>query len=127
MSDPRGGIGRDKHIQESTSWETSSAADARGDTRSETYHADNFHRETMQQELMDLGAWLSEHPKAAKKNLKPVRGAIILDPGFTTNTGKGIGGPRVRSSARGSGKTALGSRATPAHRSRRSAQSLEGK
>jgi hypothetical protein len=89
MSDPRGGIGRDKHIQESTSWETSSAGGARGDTRSETYHADNFHRETMQQELMDLGAWLSEHPKAAKKNLKPVRGSVVLKPGVYYNTGTG--------------------------------------
>jgi hypothetical protein len=30
-------------------------------------------RETMQQELMDLGVWLIEHPEAATKNLKPIR------------------------------------------------------
>ena len=47
-------------------------------------------RETMQQELMDLGAWLGEHPEAAKKNLKPVRGSVLLDPGVYYNIGTGM-------------------------------------
>ena len=87
MSDPRGGMSRDEHIQESGSKEESNAAGARGDTRSETYHADTSNREVMQQELMALGAWLAEHPKAAKKNLKPVRGSVVLEPGVYYNTG----------------------------------------
>jgi len=60
------------------------------DTRSETYQADPSHREMMQQELMDLGVWLTEHPKAARKNLKPVRGSVVLDPGVYYNTGTGM-------------------------------------
>jgi hypothetical protein len=39
-------------------------------------------RETMQQELMDLGVWLIEHPEAATKNLKPIRDRVVLDPGI---------------------------------------------
>ena len=47
-------------------------------------------REAMQQELMDLGAWLAQHPEAAKKNLKPVRGSVVLEPGVYYNTGTGM-------------------------------------
>ncbi len=47
-------------------------------------------RETMQQELMDLGAWLTQHPQAAHKNLKPVRGSVVLEPGVYYNTGTGM-------------------------------------
>lgn len=47
-------------------------------------------RETMQQELMDLGAWLARHPEAAKKNLKPIRGSVVLDPGVYYNIGTGM-------------------------------------
>ena len=47
-------------------------------------------REAMQQELMDLGVWLSEHPEAAHKNLKPVRGSVVLEPGVYYNTGTGM-------------------------------------
>ena len=61
-----------------------------GDTSSATYQAESSHREIMQQELMDLGAWLSENPKAAKKNLKPIRGSVELDPGVYYNTGTGM-------------------------------------
>ena len=46
-------------------------------------------RETMQQELMDLGVWLTEHPEA-RKNLKPVRGSVVLSPGVYYNTGTGM-------------------------------------
>jgi len=60
------------------------------DTHSETYQADSSNREMMQQELMDLGAWLTEHPEAAGKHLKPVRGGVILDPGVYYNTGTGM-------------------------------------
>lgn len=48
------------------------------------------HREAMEQELLDLGAWLSEHPGAAKKNLKPVRKPAPLDPGVYYNRGTGV-------------------------------------
>ncbi len=47
-------------------------------------------RETMQQELMDLGAWLTEHPKAVRKNLKPIRGSVVLGPGVYYNIGTGM-------------------------------------
>jgi hypothetical protein len=47
-------------------------------------------RETMQQELMDLGAWLTEHPEAARKNLKPIRGSVLLKPGVYYNIGTGM-------------------------------------
>lgn len=44
----------------------------------------------MQQELMDLGAWLAEHPAAAPKNLKPIRSAKLLAPGVYYNRGTGM-------------------------------------
>ena len=47
-------------------------------------------RERMQQELMDLGVWLTEHPEAARKNLKPVRDRVVLDPGVYYNSGTGM-------------------------------------
>jgi hypothetical protein len=47
-------------------------------------------REMMQQELMDLGVWLVEHPDAALRNLKPVRSAKVLEPGVYYNMGTGM-------------------------------------
>ena len=47
-------------------------------------------REMMQQELMDLGVWLIEHPEAATKNLEPIRSAKILEPGVYYNMGTGM-------------------------------------
>jgi len=44
----------------------------------------------MQQELMDLGAWLAERPGTAKKNLKPIRSAKLLEPGVYYNMGTGM-------------------------------------
>jgi hypothetical protein len=70
--------------------------DARGtratpeDTTSDTQRAESSHRETMQQDLMELGVWLSEHPEAATKNLEPIRSAKILDPGVYYNMGTGM-------------------------------------
>jgi hypothetical protein len=70
--------------------------DARGtratpeDTTSDTQRAESSHRETMQQDLMELGVWLSEHPVAATKNLEPIRSAKILDPGVYYNMGTGM-------------------------------------
>lgn len=61
----------------------------KGDPRSDPPDEESS-RETMQQELMSLGAWLTEHPKAAKKNLKAIRGTVILDPGVYFNTGTGM-------------------------------------
>jgi hypothetical protein len=88
MSDPRG-VGRDKHIQESGSWEAGSAGGTSTDTPSATSRSESSLREAMQQELLDLGRWLTEHPEA-KKNLKPVRGSVVLEPGVYHNTGTGM-------------------------------------
>ena len=60
------------------------------DTGSDTYKAERSHREAMQQELMDLGVWLIEHPEAAVRNLKPIRSAKVLDPGVYYNMGTGM-------------------------------------
>ncbi len=88
MSDPRGESSRDTHIQEA-SFSPGSSGEG-GDTSSATYEADPSRREGMQQELMDLGVWLTEHPKDLKKNLKPIRGSVVLDPGVYYNTGTGM-------------------------------------
>ena len=61
-----------------------------GETGSDTHKAERSHREMMQQELMDLGVWLTEHPEAARKNLKPVRSARMLEPGVYYNRGTGM-------------------------------------
>jgi hypothetical protein len=47
-------------------------------------------REMMQQELMDLGVWLVEHPDAVFRNLKPIRSAKVLEPGVYYNMGTGM-------------------------------------
>ena len=60
------------------------------DTTSDTQRAESSHRETMQQDLMELGAWLLEHPVAAPKNLKPIRSAKVLAPGVYYNMGTGM-------------------------------------
>src|SRR3712207_2963816 len=60
------------------------------DTGSDTYKAERSHREMMQQELMDLGVWLIEHPEAAVRNLKPIRSAKLLRPGVYYNMGTGM-------------------------------------
>ena len=60
------------------------------DTGSDTYKAERSHREAMQQELMDLGVWLTEHPEAAHENLEPIRSARVLEPGVYYNRGTGM-------------------------------------
>jgi hypothetical protein len=60
------------------------------DTTSDTYLAERSHREMMQQELMELGVWLSENPEMAPKNLKPIRSAKVLEPGVYYNMGTGM-------------------------------------
>jgi hypothetical protein len=60
------------------------------DTTSDTQRAEGSHRETMQQDLMDLGRWLTENPEMAPKNLKPIRSAKILAPGVYYNLGTGM-------------------------------------
>ena len=75
------------HIQETSA---SPEGGERGDTGSATYEVDPSRREAMQQELMDLGVWLGEHPKAARKNLKPIRGSVLLKPGIYYNIGTGM-------------------------------------
>jgi hypothetical protein len=47
-------------------------------------------REMMEQELMDLGVWLIEHPDVVEKNLKPIRSAKVLEPGVYYNMGTGM-------------------------------------
>jgi hypothetical protein len=60
------------------------------DTPSATVRAEPSAREAMQQELMQLGIWLAEHPEAAPKNLKPIRSAEVLKPGVYYNRGTGM-------------------------------------
>ena len=52
--------------------------------------AERHGREMMQQELMDVGVWLIEHPEAATKNLEPIRSAKALEPGVYYNMGTGM-------------------------------------
>jgi hypothetical protein len=47
-------------------------------------------REMMQQELMDIGVWLSKNPEAATRNLEPIRSAKALQPGVYYNMGTGM-------------------------------------
>lgn len=58
------------------------------DTPSDTYRVDT-QRETMEQDLMDLGAYLMDHPEA-RENLKPYRSARPLKPGVYFNAGTGM-------------------------------------
>ena len=44
----------------------------------------------MQQDLMDLGAWLMQHPEVAPNHLKPIRSAKLLQPGVYFNMGTGM-------------------------------------
>ena len=44
----------------------------------------------MQQDLMDVGVWLVEHPEAATKNLEPIRSVKVLEPGVYYNMGTGM-------------------------------------
>ena len=60
------------------------------DTTSDTYLGERSHREMMQQELMDLGVWLVEHPEVAPRNLRPIRSAKVLGPGVYYNMGTGM-------------------------------------
>ena len=60
------------------------------DTTSDTYLAESTHREGMTQELMELGRFLSAHPEAANKRLKPIRSAKELEPGVYFNLGTGM-------------------------------------
>lgn len=47
-------------------------------------------RETIQQDLLDMGGWLVEHPQAARKNLTPIRSSAPLEPGVYFNQGTGV-------------------------------------
>jgi hypothetical protein len=60
------------------------------ETGSDTYRVEGSHREMMQQELMDLGVWLAEHPEAATRSLEPIRSARVLEPGVYYNMGTGM-------------------------------------
>lgn len=61
-----------------------------GDTPSETWHAEATYREAMTRELMQLGLVLTNDPKRAEKNLKPIRSAKELKPGVYYNRGTGM-------------------------------------
>ena len=52
--------------------------------------AERHSREMMQQELMELGVWLIEHPEATTKNLEPIRSTKALEPGVYYNMGTGM-------------------------------------
>ena len=60
------------------------------DTPSATYRAEPSQREGMSQELMQLGRWLAENPRAAVKNLKPIRSVEVIKPGVYYNMGTGM-------------------------------------
>jgi hypothetical protein len=62
----------------------------REDTGSSTVAAETTHREALEQELLNLGGWLVEHPGAARKNLKPIRSSRPLEPGVYYNMGTGV-------------------------------------
>lgn len=47
-------------------------------------------REGMDAKLMEVAIWISENPEAAKRNMKPVRSAEVLEPGVYFNTGTGM-------------------------------------
>lgn len=58
-----------------------------GESGSATWQSEPTHREALQQELLELGAWLAEHPGMAPKNLKPIRNSKPLEPGVYYNRG----------------------------------------
>ncbi|MGB3633999.1 MAG: hypothetical protein WA982_08155 [Rubrobacteraceae bacterium] len=61
-----------------------------GESGSDTWQSEPTHREALQQELLELGAWLSENPEMASKNLKPIRSSRPLQPGVYYNRGTGV-------------------------------------
>ena len=61
-----------------------------GESGSDTWKSETTHREALEQELLELGAWLVENPRAARKNLKPIRSSKPLEPGVYFNQGTGI-------------------------------------
>ena len=83
----------------------------------------------MQQELMDIGVWLVEHPETATRNLQPIRSAKAVQPGVYYNMGTGMV-DRIFTPQR----VALGHKmfrisrdpATPAQEIRRTAQEGKG-
>lgn len=85
MSENREGLRRDVHISEAGARAAGIGPDT--ESSSATFLTEATHRESMQYELMRLAVWLSENPKMAKKNLKPVRGTVIIEPGVYYNAG----------------------------------------
>ena len=61
-----------------------------GDTTSETWLAEGTSREAITQDLMELGQYLANNPAVAKKRLKPIRSAKVLEPGVYFNLGTGM-------------------------------------
>jgi hypothetical protein len=60
------------------------------DTPSETWLEESSRREAITQDLMELGQWLAQNPAMAKKRLKPIRSAKVLEPGVYYNMGTGM-------------------------------------
>ena len=60
------------------------------DTPSETWLEEGTRREAITQDLMELGQYLSDNPAMAKKRLKPIRSAKVLQPGVYYNMGIGM-------------------------------------
>jgi hypothetical protein len=85
--DPRPGLDRDLHITEEGS-AVAGGVDPETQTSSATFRVEeDSHREVMTADLMKLSLWLSEHPKELRRNLKHVRGTLVLDPGVYYNAG----------------------------------------
>lgn len=60
------------------------------DTPSETWQSEGSRREAITQDLMELGQYLADNPTMAKKRLKPIRSAKVLEPGVYYNMGIGM-------------------------------------
>lgn len=85
MGDPRNGASRDPHIGEAGTGEAGTSAE--NTSSSDTHRSQPSEREAMTQPLMELSVWLSENPKALRKNLKAVRRGAKIDPGVYYNSG----------------------------------------
>lgn len=85
MSDPREATSRDPHIGEAGTSE--SGVNGQNTSSSATHRSQPSEREAMTRPLMELSVWLSENPKALRKNLKAVRRGAKVDPGVYYNSG----------------------------------------
>ena len=85
MRDPREATSRDPHMAEAGASE--SGVNGQNTSASATHRSQPSEREAMTRPLMELSVWLSENPKALRKNLKAVRRGAKVDPGVYYNSG----------------------------------------